>query len=300
MAASFLTQILAPLVLVLMMIGLGFSLVPDDFKRLFVEPKAVIIGMVAQMCFLPAAAFLLAPLFGLTPALSVGLMIIAVSPGGVGSNVVTHLSRGDTALSVTLTALSSLLCIVTIPLILNASLHYFTGATSTVAMPIAKICLSVFVVTLPPIFIGMAVRRWAPRFADRAERPVRTFSLVSLLLIIASTVLKERAHLGELVGKAGPVTLALCLVTMLMGYAAGTLFRLPVPQRKAIAIEVGLQNVMLALFIAQTLLRDNEMAIPAAMYSPVCLIASAGFILANRTPKETAADASIVESTENA
>jgi BASS family bile acid:Na+ symporter len=282
MAGSVLTQVLAPLVLVLMMLGMGLSLVPDDFRRVLVEPKAVVVGTVAQMVFLPAAAFLLAHVFPLTPPLAVGLMIIAASPGGVGSNVVAHLSRGDTALSVTLTAISSILCVATIPLIVNHSLAYFSGATSAVSLPVAATSLKVFVVTLPPILIGMGIRRRFPELALRADRPVRVFSVASLVLIIAATILKERAHLGELMRKAGPVTCSLCLLAMLVGYGAAVLARLPEAQRKTISIEVGLQNVMLAIFIAQTLLHDSEAAIPAAMYSPVCLLASAGFIVAGR------------------
>ena len=266
MSGEILKQTALPLALFAVLFGMGLSLVPEDFRRVFRHPKAKLVGLACQLLLLPAVAFALALLFRLPGELAVGLMLLAACPGGATSNVITHLSKGDTALSVTLTAISSTVCVFTIPWIVGWSMHWFMDGSAAVQLPFWKTLGQLTVVTILPIACGMAVRAARPAWAQRLERPAGIFALVILALIILAAVAREK-DLAHQFAVAGPAAITLNVLTMVLGFAAGWWFALPLSQRITISIEAGIQNGTLALAIALGLLESSRIAMPAVVYS---------------------------------
>ena len=265
MSGEVLKQLALPVALFAILFGMGLSLVPDDFRRVILKPKAKIVGLSCQLLMLPVVAFVLAWLFRLPGELAVGLMVLAACPGGATSNVLTHLAKGDTALSVSLTAVSSMVCVFTIPWIVGWSMNWFMGGGASVALPFWKTLGQLTLVTILPILCGMAVRRARPALAMRMERPANVFSLVFLVIIIAAAVAREK-DLGHQFVTAGPVAVTLNILTMALAYAAGWLTGLTKPQRTTISIEAGIQNGTLALGITLGLLDSARIAMPSVVY----------------------------------
>ncbi|MEO0405986.1 MAG: bile acid:sodium symporter family protein [Cyanobacteria bacterium P01_A01_bin.135] len=280
MESSLLTAVFLPLALFIIMLGMGLGLTIGDFKRVMVEPKAVALGLVAQLIGLPVVGFLLASLFPLSPELAVGVIILAACPGGPTSNLMTYLVRGNVALSITLTALSSLITVFTIPLVVNLAMQQFLGEAAALQLPFLTTVIQIAVITLIPVSLGMALHHYAPRFAAQVEKGVKWLSIAFLTLIIVGLLAKERANVVSFFLQVGGVTLALNLSTMLLGFAIATLARLDLPSKKAIAVEVGIQNGTLAIAVASapTFLNAPTMAIPAAIYSLIMFITSALFV----------------------
>ncbi|WP_411834398.1 bile acid:sodium symporter family protein [Pseudoxanthomonas mexicana] len=276
MQASLLTNLLLPLALGIIMFGLGLGLTGEDFRRVARYPRAVLIGLALQILVLPWAAFALALGFGLPAALAVGLMLLAASPGGATANIYSHLARGDVALNITLTAINSLLCLLTLPLILNLSLEYFLGAGQYVPPPTRKI-VEVAVIIVLPVMIGMFVRARAPGFAARAEKPLRLLSVLVLALLVVAAVAQEWNTLLQYFAVVGLACLLFNLVSMGAGYAAPLALRLPRRQAIAIAMEIGIHNGTLAIFIALNVLQDAAMSVPAAIYSLLMFLTAAAF-----------------------
>ncbi|MDO9018572.1 MAG: bile acid:sodium symporter family protein [Deltaproteobacteria bacterium] len=278
MGSSPLTAILLPLALGVIMLGLGLGLTPADFRRVVVYPRAVIVGLVCQMLLLPFVCFGIAKAFGLPPALAVGLMLLAASPGGATANLFSHLAKGDVALNVTLTAVNSVLSLLTLPLIVNLSLAAFMGEGRVIPLQFGKV-IQVFVIVLGPVCLGMLVRAKRPDLAARLDKPVRIVSAVFLLLVILSTVLKERANLAEFFRQVGLAALAFNLASLAVGYFVPRLARLPERQAIAIGMEIGIHNGTLAIAIASgpTLLNNSTMAIPPAIYSLIMFFTAALF-----------------------
>jgi bile acid:Na+ symporter, BASS family len=266
MSGEVLKQVALPLALFAVLFGMGLSLVPEDFRRVLRHPKAKLVGLTCQLVMLPVVAFALALLFRLPGELAVGLMVLAACPGGATSNVITHLSKGDTALSVTLTAISSMVCVFTIPWIVGWSMEWFMGGSAAVQLPFWKTLGQLTAVTILPIASGMALRGARPNLAQRLERPAAVFALVFLALIIAAAVAREK-DLAHQFAVAGPAAITLNIVTMVLGFAAGWAFGLPKSQRITISIEAGIQNGTLALAIALGLLDSARIAMPAVVYS---------------------------------
>ncbi len=284
MSSSFLTGVLMPIALGIIMLGLGLSLTVADFKRVLVIPKPVFVGLFCQMILLPLVCYSIASGFGLSPALAVGLMLLSASPGGATANLYSHLANGDVALNITLTAVNSLLSLLTLPLIINFSLVQFMGEGKVIPLQFDKV-LQVFAIVLVPVTIGMFVRARKPDLAARLDKPVKLMSLTFLLLIIAAAVVKERAILAANFGEVGLAALTFNLVSMATGYFIPRLVRLPKRQAIAIGMEIGIHNGTLAIAIASapTLLNNTTMAIPAAIYSLIMFFTAAGFgWLANR------------------
>ncbi|MEA5580622.1 bile acid:sodium symporter family protein [Nodularia harveyana UHCC-0300] len=279
MEANFLTAVFLPLALFIIMLGMGLSLTPEDFKRVVIYPKAVITGLVAQLIMLPIIGFGIASLFPLEPELAVGVMILAACPGGPTSNMVTFLAAGDVALSVTLTAISSLITVFTIPLVVNFSMQTFLGQGTTLQLPFLKTVLQIAVITLIPVAIGMVANKYAPGIAAKADKPVKWVSLFFLAVVITGVLLRERENFISYVIDVGLVTLVLNLVTMALGFGIATLTKLGEKRTTAITVEVGIQNGTLAIAIAssETLLNTPTMAIPAAIYSLLMFATGAGF-----------------------
>ncbi|MGB5931250.1 MAG: bile acid:sodium symporter family protein, partial [Cyclobacteriaceae bacterium] len=278
MESKILTAVFLPLALAIIMLGMGLSLVPADFKRIVVYPKAVMAGLVAQLVLLPVIAFVLVQAWGLQAELAVGIMILAACPGGATSNLIAHLAKGDTALSITLTAFSSILAVFTIPLIVNFAIVEFMPAGQEQPLDVLKTVLSVVAVTLVPVTIGMVIRARAKGFALRMDKPVRVMSAVLLIAIILAAILKERENVLGFFVQAGPVALSLNVVMLSLGYLGSRLLSLSSRQSTTIAIETGIQNGTLGIAIAATIIGNTEMSIPPAIYSLIMFF-TAGVII---------------------
>jgi len=267
-----------PIALGVIMLGLGLSLTFADFRRVFVMPRPVLVGLACQMLILPAVCYKIAVGFGLQPVLAVGLMLLAASPGGATANLYSHLARGDVALNITLTAVNSLLSLLTLPLIVNFSLEQFVGEGKVIPLQFDKV-IQVFAIVLVPVAIGMAIRARAPAFAARLDRPVKIGSALVLLVLIAAAVARDRVVLMENFGEVGLAALSFNLASMGVGYFVPRLVRLPKRQAVAIGMEIGIHNGTLAIAIASapTLLNNTTMAIPAAIYSLIMFFTAAAF-----------------------
>jgi len=279
MESNFLTAIVLPLALFIIMLGMGLGLTIKDFQRIVAEPKGVLLGLAAQLILLPLVGFLLASVFPLSPELAVGVMILAACPGGPTSNLITYLARGNVALSISLTALSSLITIVTIPLVVNGAMGQFLGAAIDLRLPLGSTILQIAVIILIPVSIGMALHHYVPQFAAPLEKWVKWLALFFLGLIIAGLLLKERANVLDFFAQVGWVMLTLVVVTMALGYGLALVGRLDRPSATAITVEVGIQNGTLAIAIASapTFLNNPTMAIPAAIYSLLMLVVGGAF-----------------------
>ncbi len=273
------TQVLLPVSLAFIMFSLGLALVLDDFKRVVVRPKDFAVGAVSQIVLLPAIAFGLVLAWPMDPVLKVGVMILAACPGGVTSNLMTHLARGDTALSVSLTAVISIVGVVTLPLIVGGSIVFFMDAETAPEISVGQTILGVFLITTVPVALGMALRHFSPAFALAFERRARIVATVLFVLIILGAILSERANLVSYFIQAGPVTLALNLVMMALAFALTMLFGLGVRQRTAITLECGLQNGTLAIFVAVTLLGNTAMSVPGGIYSLLMFATAGAFMI---------------------
>lgn len=278
MKDSVLTSVVLPLALFLIMLGMGMSLVPDDFKRVLRYPKAAAIGLFNQMILLPLIGFGLVKAFALSPTLAVGMMIIAACPGGVTSNLITHVCKGDAALSITLTAINSFLTVITIPLIVAWSLGHFTGSAQTIELPVVKTILQIVAITILPVGIGMLIRHKKPDLADKLDRGARIASSVIFVVIVIGLIAKNVDLLKEHFASLAGVTIALNLVTMATGFIIAKIARLNLPQSLAITIESGVQNGTLAIVIATTILKQGDLALPGAIYSLV-MFATGGLLM---------------------
>ncbi|HEX2011375.1 MAG TPA: bile acid:sodium symporter family protein [Roseateles sp.] len=263
-----LTQSLPQLLLValaLVMLGVGLSLRWADFQRLSEHPKAVILALALQMLLLPAVCWGLAQGFGLSPVLAVGLMLLAASPGGVSANLFSHLFGGHVALNISLTAINTLLSVLSMPLIANLALQHFIGV-GAVPLQMGKVA-EVMAVVLGPVAIGMALARARPALAARLEKPFKIFSAVVLALLALGAIAKEWRALADSAAAIGGVVLIFNLLSLLSGYLCARWIGLAKPMATAISFEIGIHNSTLALYIALSVLQDFQMALPAAAYS---------------------------------
>jgi BASS family bile acid:Na+ symporter len=276
MQSTLLTNLFLPLALGVLMLGLGLGLTTEDFRRIGRYPRAVVTGLVLQILVLPWVAFALALIFNLPPALAVGLMLLAASPGGATANIYSHLARGDVALNITLTAINSVLALATLPLILNLSLEYFMGAGQYVPPPFRKV-VEVAVIILFPVLIGMLIRARAPGFAARMEKPLRLFAVLVLVLLIVLTFVQAWDSLLTWLAAVGLACLLFNLASMGIGYGAPLALKLPKPQAIAIAMEIGIHNGTLAIYVALNVMDNATMSIPAAVYSLLMFFTAAVF-----------------------
>ena len=261
-------QILLPISLAIIMFGMGLSLVSGDFTRLFTYPKAVLVGLCNQLLFLPLIGFVIVVLFGLNPSMAIGVMIISICPGGPTSNLITQVSRGNIGLSVTLTALSSLITVFTIPILLSKFIAYFSGDTDVVIqIPILETMLQILVITVIPVSIGMMIRKRREAFALRMEKPMRTASTVLFVIIFLIIIIANKDNLIQAMKEVGLPTLLLNVSTMGLGYLSAKLFGITGKSQISITIESGIQNGTLAFVIATTMLNNLEMGLPTGAYS---------------------------------
>lgn len=279
MESSILTEIFLPLSLAFIMFGMGLSLTFEDFKRIIIYPKAVTIGLVNQMLFIPLLAFGLIKVFGLQEELAVGMMILAVCPGGATSNLITHLAKGDSALSITLTAFSSLITVFTIPFLVNFSIQYFMpGGGKEFQLNVFGTVISVILITAIPVLIGMIILKKLPNLANRIEPTFRKLSAVFFVIILVAAILKERENLLSYLSEVGPMALSLNIATLAIGFFSARLLGLSKKQSRTVSIEAGIQNGTLGITIAATLIGNSQMAIPSAIYG-ILMFGTAGVLI---------------------
>tara|TARA_X000000368_G_scaffold148052_1_gene116767 strand:+ start:998 stop:1861 length:864 start_codon:yes stop_codon:yes gene_type:complete len=265
---TIITQIFLPISLAIIMFGMGLTLVVADFGRLFTYPKAVIVGLCNQLIFLPLIGFSIILLFELSSSMAIGIMILALCPGGPTSNLIAQVARGNIGLSVTLTALASLITVFTIPIILSKAITYFTGETGVVIeLPIVQTMLQILIITVIPVSIGMVIRKKNEGFALRMERPMRTASTVLFVIIFLLVMIANKDLIVEAMKEVGLATLLLNLSTMALGYITARAFRIKGKSQISITIESGIQNGTLAFVIATTILNNVEMGLPTGAYS---------------------------------
>ncbi len=292
MESGFITDYLLPLSLFIIMMGMGMSLILADFKRILIEPKAVILGLLGQVLVLPMLGFLVAISLAKSPEVAVGILLISACPGGTSSNLITHLAQGDTALSITLTAFSSLITVFTIPVVVSVSMGYFLSSAQQIDLPVLKTIVTLSAITLLPVFIGMMIRKFAADFAIRQETKVNVFSGLFLALMVVLLIADQFAAVKAGIINTGLATVTLNVVSMVLGYLTAKIFSLNKKQSTSITIEIGVQNGTLAILVATTLLHSPALAIPAAIYSLSMFLTSFFTILLAR--KKTSA-AKVIE-----
>ena len=270
------TTLFLPIALGIIMLGLGLSLTLDDFKRVTKYPKAMTIALICQMLVLPLLCFFIAKFSSLSPVLCVGLMLLAASPGGATANLYSHLSNGDVALNISLTALNSVLTLFTLPLIVNFSMEYFLGAGQYIPLPFSKV-IEVFAIVLLPVAIGMMIKNKAPKFASKMDKPVKVVSALLLIVIIISVTLREKQLLIDNFEQLGLPVLLFNVLSLAAGFYIPLLFKVDRKQAIAIGMEIGIHNGTLAIFIALNVINNSTMSLPPAIYSLLMFFTAAAF-----------------------
>lgn len=264
--------------LMVVMGGMGLSLTIADFKRVVTYPKAILFGLFNQLIMLPIIGFLLVMAFSIAPEIAIGVMILAACPGGPTSNLISHLAKGDTALSVSLTAISSVITVFTIPIIINLAMVSFVNQSEQIHLDVWDTIVKIFSIVLIPVMLGMLVNRFWPKFAQKMGRPVKIISGLLLLLIIIGIIIKEIDTLPGYFAQAGVITLLLNILTMSFGYFGARFMRLNMSQSISITIESGIQNGTLAIAIAAGLLGNLSYAIAPVVYS-IIMFLTAGVVI---------------------
>lgn len=274
MEDSLLATVVLPLALALIMGGLGLSLTTADFRRVLVYPRGVAIGLVNLALVAPLLAFAIAELFNLPPELAVGLVLLGASPGGTMANLLTHLAKGDTALSVTMTAISSVAAVVTVPLYLGIAVDWFdAGEVGNVQM--SGVVLRVFAVTVVPISIGMAVRNRWPTWVESVYDDVRRLSLGLFGLVVVGAVVSQHHLVIDNAAAVAGAAFALNVAAMSISFVVSKVARLSDRQATAIALELGVHNASLAIAVGASLVA--ALTIPAAVYSAFMFITGVAF-----------------------
>ena len=291
MNSSTATTVFLPVALAIVMFGLGLSLTGEDFRRVVRYPRAAVVALGCQILLIPGICLGLVVVTNLQPELAVGMMLLAAAPGGTTANIFSHLARGDVALNITLTAINSVLAVVTLPIVVNLSLAGFLEGEDSIGLQPAKL-LQVFAIVLIPVGIGMLVRKKASGWAERMDRPVRIASIVVLFSVIAVAVFQERGNVGEFLQQVGLLTLLLATVSLAIGYFVPRAARVPRGQAIAASFEIGIHNSTLAITIAlsPSLLDNPTMAVPAAVYGLISFI-PAGILVRVMTRYSTGQDA---------
>ncbi|MBD3947498.1 bile acid:sodium symporter family protein [Nocardioides ganghwensis] len=270
---SALTTVGLPLALAIIMFGLGLDLTVGDFKRVGRAPKAVAVALGCQIVLLPAICFGLVVLFDLPALLGIGMLLLAASPGGTTANLFSHLFRGDVALNITLTAINTVIAVVTLPLITGLAIAWY-DRQDDVSMPLVEI-VKVFALILLPVGIGMLVNRRAPGFARRMDRPVRIGSALILAILVLGILLDQRENVGDYIADVGLIAALFCAISLVVGYYVPKALGVTGPQAIASSMEVGVHNATLAIFVAVEVLDSVEISVPAAVYSLVMFLFAA-------------------------
>ena len=269
---------IAPIALALIMLTLGLGLTGKDFLRVIKQPKDFIIGLICQLILLPIIAFILIKIFNTPIELALGVMIIAAAPGGVTSNVLTKFANGDVALSVSLTAVISLISIISVPFIIFKSADLLQITNISKEISIIGISMKMFLVVTLPVFLGMLIRKYATYFIDSKRQLIQTISIILFAFVFAAIWIEEWENIISYIVQAGTITLTLNVVMMMIAYYLAKFLASGVAQRKCISLECGLQNGTLAVFVASQLFNDVTFLIPTAAYALIMFITSLIFV----------------------
>ena len=269
---------IAPILLALIMLGLGLELTINDFKRVIQTPKDFTIGFVCQIILLPLIAFSLIKFLNTPIEIAIGVMIIASAPGGVTSNVLTKFANGDVALSISLTAVISLISVISVPFIVFTSIELLNYDSVSENLSILSIAVKMFLVVTLPVIIGMFIRKFATNFIDTKVKLIQNISVILFIVALFGAIYQELDNVESYFAQAGKVTLILNILMMFLGYMMAKFFASGVPQKKCIALETGLQNGTLAIFVATQLFDETIFVIPSATYALIMFVTSIIFV----------------------
>jgi len=271
---SIVTDIFLPIALAFIMFALGLGLTGADFLRVLKQPKDFFVGAISQIILLPVIAFILVKIWPISPELAIGVMIIAAAPGGVTSNILTSFARGDVALSISLTAIISLLSVVTVPFIIVTSLGFLGSEIVAQNISLTNMAISMFLIVTVPVIIGIIFRRFASNAAIKFEPIAKKISIILFVIVLLGAILAEKDNIVSYFADAGLITLALNVIMMIVAFYVAKLLGTGNAQKKCIAIECGLQNGTLAIFVGTTLFGGGAFVIPAATYSLIMFATS--------------------------
>lgn len=266
---EFTNTYLSPFALGFMMFGMGLSLTVADFKRVADVPKPVFTGLVGQLVVLPALGFLVATVLPLAPALAVGLIVIASCPGGVSSNAIVFAVRADLALSITLTAVGSFVTVFSIPLLVTLAIELFMQGGDAPQLPVGRTMLRLFMITVLPVSLGMSVRRASITFADKTLKFFRPAGIVVIMSLVATAMYSGFDFIRANFAIAAPLAIGFTIAAIIMGYTAARIMDLPSEQTTTIAVEVGVQNIAVAIFITLALMNSRELAAVPVLYGVI-------------------------------
>jgi len=272
------TDIFLPIALAFIMFALGLGLTGTDFLRVIKQPKDFFVGAISQIILLPVIAFVLVKIWPISPELAIGVMIIAAAPGGVTSNILTSFARGDVALSISLTAIISLLSVITVPFIIVTSLGLLGSENVSQNISLTSMAISIFLIVTVPVIIGMIFRRFASNTAINFEPIAKKISVVLFIIVLLGAILAEKDNIVSYFADAGLITFVLNVLMMVVAFYVAKLFGTGNAQKKCIAIECGLQNGTLAIFVGTTLFGGGAFVIPAATYSLIMFVTSLIFV----------------------
>ena len=272
------TDIFLPIALAFIMFALGLGLTGADFLRVIKQPKDFFVGAISQIILLPVIAFVLVKIWPISPELAIGVMIIAAAPGGVTSNILTSFARGDVALSISLTAIISLLSVITVPFIIVTSLGLLGSENVSQNISLTSMAISMFLIVTVPVIIGVIFRRFASNAAIKFEPIAKKISIVLFIIVLLGAILAEKDNIVSYFADAGLITLVLNVVMMIVAFYVAKLLGTGNAQKKCIAIECGLQNGTLAIFVGTTLFGGGAFVIPAATYSLIMFATSLIFV----------------------
>ena len=274
---NFITDVVLPLALAFIMFTLGLGLTFSDFAKVIQSPKNFIIGLVSQLIFLPLIALIIVFIWPLQPELAIGLILIAAAPGGVTSNILTSFAKGDVALSISLTAVMSLLSVISVPIVLGISMGLISD-TSLGSISLTGIAISMFLIVTLPVLLGMIFRALLSFLTKKIEKAAKILSTALFVLVLIGAILAERQNLVDYFAQTGLVVLTLNILMMFIAFYWAKIFGTGASQQKAISIECGLQNGTLAIFVGTSVFGGGLYIIPAATYSVIMYLTSLIFI----------------------
>ena len=272
------TDVFLPLALAFIMFSLGLGLAGNDFLRVVRQSRDFFVGAFSQIILLPIIAFILVKIWPIAPELAIGVMIIAAAPGGVTSNILTSFAKGDVALSISLTAIISLLSVITIPFIVLTSVGLLSNINVTQDISLITMSRDIFLIVTVPVILGMLFRRFFSRITSKLESIAKKISTALFVLVLLGAIAAERENVVSYFAQAGLITLVLNIIMMVVAFYLAQLLGSKAEQKKCITIECGLQNGTLAIFVATSIFGGGVYVIPAATYSLIMFATSLIFV----------------------
>mgnify|MGYP001166436137 CR=1 FL=1 len=272
------TDVILPLALAFIMFSLGLGLTSSDFTRVIKQPRDFFVGAISQIVILPIVAFIIIKLWPISPELAVGVMIIAAAPGGATSNILTSFAKGDVALSISLTAIISLICAVTIPFIILTSINFLYSSKIDLEFSLLEIAIKMFLIVTIPVILGMLFKNFLSSSANSFEPSAKKISIFLFVLVLIGAVISERDNIVLYFSQAGLITLVLNVVMMIIAFYIAHFFGSGKSQKRCITIECGLQNGTLAIVVATSIFGGGIYLVPAATYSLIMFATSLIFV----------------------